>query len=121
VQELKAALQSEILATVPDARFNGHGLDLLPGILNVTFPGTESDGLLLLLDGEEIATSTGSACSAGVQQASHVLMAMGLSARDARSSLRFSLSPSNTLADIKALGKVIAGVVAKSRASMGYK
>jgi len=121
VQELKSALQSEILATVPDARFNGHGLDLLPGILNVTFPGTESDGLLLLLDGEEIATSTGSACSAGVQQASHVLIAMGLSARDARSSLRFSLSPSNTLADIKALGKVIAGVVAKSRASMGYK
>ena len=121
VNQVKAALKAEILSMVPDARFNGTGMDQLPGILNVTFPGTESDGLLLLLDGEEVATSTGSACSAGVQQASHVLIAMGLTPRDARSSLRFSLSPSNTLEDVKRLGEVIAGVVAKSRASMGYK
>ena len=121
VNQVKAALKEEILSKVADAKFNGAGLDQLPGILSVTFPGTESDGLLLLLDGEEIATSTGSACSAGVQQASHVLIAMGLSVRDARSSLRFSLSPSNTLEDVKRLGEVIEGVVAKSRASMGYK
>ncbi len=121
VNQVKSALKEEILLKIPDARFNGTGMDQLPGILSVTFPGTESDGLLLLLDGEEMATSTGSACSAGVQQASHVLIAMGLSARDARSSLRFSLSPSNTLADVKRLGEVIEGVVAKSRASMGYK
>ena len=115
---LRTALIEAVMREIPDATVNGADADHLPGIANITFPGTESDGLLLLLDAEEIATSTGSACSAGVPRASHVLIAMGLTPRQARSSLRFSLGISNTMADIERLGEVIAAVVARSRAAM---
>ena len=115
---LRTALIETVKREIPDATVNGADADHLPGIANITFPGTESDGLLLLLDAEEIATSTGSACSAGVPRASHVLIAMGLTPRQARSSLRFSLGISNTMADIERLGEVIAAVVARSRAAM---
>ena len=118
VEGLRTALIQTIQREVPDAILNAAKAPHLPGIANITFPGTESDGLLLLLDAEEIATSTGSACSAGVPRASHVLIAMGLTPRQARSSLRFSLGISNTMADIERLGEVIAAVVARSRAAM---
>ena len=74
--------------------------------------------MLLLLDAEGIACSTGSACSAGVQQPSHVLMAIGLSESAARSSLRFSLSDTNTESEIEKLAAVISNVVARSRATL---
>jgi cysteine desulfurase len=90
---------------------------MLPGILNITFPGTESDSLLLMLDNAGIASSTGSACSAGVQRPSHVLLAMGLEEHDVRASLRFSLGTSTTEAEINLVGEVIAGVVAQVRAA----
>ena len=118
VESLRTALISRVMREIPDAHLNAGSAPHLPGIANITFPGTESDGLLLLLDAEEIATSTGSACSAGVPRASHVLIAMGLTPRQARSSLRFSLGISNTLSDIERLGEVIAAVVARSRAAM---
>ena len=118
VEGLRAALIATVHREIPDANVNAGEAPHLPGIVNITFPGTESDGLLLLLDAEEIATSTGSACSAGVPRASHVLIAMGLTPRQARSSLRFSLGISNTMADIERLGEVIASVVARSRAAM---
>jgi len=102
---------------VPDARINGSTLEMLPGILNITFPGTESDSLLLMLDNAGIASSTGSACSAGVQRPSHVLLAMGLDERDVRASLRFSLGTSTTAEEIHMVGEVIAGVVAQVRAA----
>ena len=117
VRELKSKLIETVLQKVPDAVVNGNLEKSLPGIVNITFPGTESDGLLLLLDAEGIACSTGSACSAGVQQPSHVLMAIGLSEKDARSSLRFSLSDTNSEKEIEKLGEVIANVVARSRAT----
>jgi len=82
---------------------------------------TDSEGLLLLLDSEGIACSTGSACSAGVQRPSHVLLAMGLSEDETTSTLRFSLSHSNTIAEIEKLGAVIASVVERSRAASGKK
>ena len=90
---------------------------MLPGILNVTFPGTESDSLLLVLDNAGIASSTGSACSAGVQRPSHVLLALGLEEPEVRASLRFSLGITTTQEEINTVGEVIAGVVAQVRAA----
>ena len=118
VSALRALLKERIAAAIPDAQFNGDAPQMLPGVLNVTFPGTESDSLLLLLDAEGICSSTGSACSAGVQRPSHVLMAIGLSEDQARSSLRFSLGLTNTEAEINEVGEKIAGVVARAQAAL---
>jgi len=117
IRELRTYLIEALRAKISDIRVNGDVEPALPGIANITFPGTESDGLLLLLDAEGIACSTGSACSAGVPQASHVLLAMGISERDARSSLRFSLGVSNTRSEIDHLASVIGSVVERSRAA----
>jgi cysteine desulfurase len=117
VSGLRSLLAKRVLEAVPDSRVNGSALTMLPGILNITFPGTESDSLLLMLDIAGIASSTGSACSAGVQRPSHVLLAMGLEERDVRASLRFSLGTSTTEAEINLVGEVIAGVVAQVRAA----
>jgi len=113
-KKLVAAIQSEI----SDATLNGvlEGATL-PGIANISFPKTESDALLLLFDAEGIACSTGSACSAGVQEASHVLMAMGLSEKEARSSLRFSLGTGNSDSDIEYLQTCIKRVIDRARAA----
>ncbi len=117
VSGLRSLLAKVVLDAVPDARVNGSSLAMLPGILNVTFPGTESDSLLLMLDNAGIASSTGSACSAGVQRPSHVLLALGLEEREVRASLRFSLGTSTTAEEIHLVGEVIAGVVASVRAA----
>jgi cysteine desulfurase len=113
-KKLVAAIQSEI----SDATLNGvlEGATL-PGIANISFPNTESDALLLLFDAEGIACSTGSACSAGVQEASHVLMAMGMSEKEARSSLRFSLGTGNSDSDIEYLQTCIKRVIDRARAA----
>ena len=121
VCNLKAKLIETVEKNVPDAWVNGDQSNCLPGIVSITFPRTDSEGLLLLLDSEGIACSTGSACSAGVQRPSHVLLAMGLSEDETTSTLRFSLSHSNTIAEIEKLGAVIASVVERSRAASGKK
>jgi cysteine desulfurase len=121
IRELKKEFIQTIKKNVPDAWINGDQEKSLPGIVSITFPKTDSEGLLLLLDSEGIACSTGSACSAGVQRPSHVLMAMGLTEDETTSSLRFSLSYTNTITEIAKLGSVIATVVARSRAASGKK
>lgn len=117
VASLRDSLKETIKGDVPDAIFNAAEGEHLPGILNVRFPHTESDSLLLLFDGEGIACSTGSACSAGVQQPSHVLLAMGLSEKEARSSLRFSLGAENSRADIDYFHTCIKKVIERARAA----
>ena len=121
IRELKQELIQTIKKNVSEARVNGDLEKSLPGIISITFPKTDSEGLLLLLDAEGIACSTGSACSAGVQRPSHVLMAMGLSEDETTSTLRFSLSHLNTINEIARLGSVIASVVARSKAASGKK
>lgn len=121
VRELKQELIQTIKKNVSDAWVNGDLAKSLPGIISITFPKTDSEGLLLLLDSEGIACSTGSACSAGVQRPSHVLLAMGLSEDETTSTLRFSLSYTNTINEIAKLGSVIATVVARSKAASGKK
>ena len=118
ISALRKKLVAAIQAEISDASLNGvlEGATL-PGIANISFPNTESDALLLLFDAKGIACSTGSACSAGVQEASHVLMAMGLSEKEARSSLRFSLGTGNTDSDIEYLQTCIKRVIDRARAA----
>ncbi len=102
---------------MPDAVLNGAppGPGRLPGNAHFSFPGCEGDALLLLLDAKGISCSTGSACTAGVAEPSHVLLAVGASESLARSSLRFSLGRTTTQADIDVLGAVIGEAVARAR------
>src|SRR3954470_3787133 len=121
VAALRDALITRIQKVVPDARVNGDPdpdhAHRLPGNAHLTFPGCEGDSLLMLLDARGIACSTGSACSAGVPQPSHVLLAMGCSAEEARGSLRFSLGHTSTREDVAALAAAIAPVVKRARAA----
>ncbi|HEY6935330.1 MAG TPA: cysteine desulfurase family protein [Marmoricola sp.] len=114
-------LAAGVLEAVPDAVRNGDpeaGPDhRLPGIVHLTFPGCEGDSLLMLLDARGIECSTGSACNAGVPQASHVLLAMGSDEELARASLRFSLGHTSTAADVAAVVEAIGPVVERARAA----
>ena len=87
----------------------------LPGNAHFSFPGCDGDALLLLLDAAGIECSTGSACSAGVPQPSHVLLAMGVPESLARGSLRFSFGHTSTAADVDAVLDVIGPVVERAR------
>lgn len=87
----------------------------LPGHLYVSFPGAEGDSLLMLLDSLGVEASTGSACSSGVNRASHVLLAMGVSETDARGALRFTLGRTTTGQDVDRLLEIISDVVGRAR------
>ncbi len=114
---LRDDLIAQVKAAVPDAVLNGapSGPGRLPGNAHFSFPGCEGDALLMLLDARGIACSTGSACTAGVAQPSHVLLAMGADEARARGSLRFSLGHSSEQSDVDALGAVIGEVVERAR------
>jgi cysteine desulfurase len=120
---LRDAFESGVLASRPDAVINGKNSERLPGISNITFPGTQSDSLLLLMDSQKVSCSTGAACTAGVQRPSHVLMAMGLSDVVAQSSLRFSFGSTSTQADVDYALSVIPDVIERGLAahSVGKK
>jgi cysteine desulfurase len=117
VSALRDDLVRGVLAAVPDAIVNGDPVHRLPGNAHFSFPGCEGDSLLMLLDARGIECSTGSACSAGVPQASHVLLAMGRADDDARSSLRFSLGHTSTAADVAAVVEAIGPCVDRARAA----
>ncbi|WP_106397938.1 cysteine desulfurase family protein [Actinocorallia populi] len=112
---LRDELIARVRAAVPDAVLNGDPVDRLPGNAHFSFPGCEGDALLMLLDAQGIACSTGSACSAGVAQPSHVLLAMGLSSEQARGSLRFSLGHTSTSADLAPLTEALPAAVERAR------
>ena len=114
---LRGLLIDRVRAVVPDAIFNGPppGALRLPGNAHFSFPGCEGDALLMLLDAKGIACSTGSACTAGVAEPSHVLLAMGADRGRARGSLRFSFGRTSSASDVDALGAVIAEVVERAR------
>jgi len=105
-----------VLSTIDDVYLNGAtGDSRLPGNTHFTFRGCEGDSLLMLLDAKGIECSTGSACTAGVAQPSHVLLAMGADPASARGSLRFSLGHTSTEADIDAALAVLPAAVDRAR------
>lgn len=119
------ALRDDLVARVrqelPDAIYNGDPTNRLPGNAHFSFPGCEGDALLLLLDAQGIACSTGSACSAGVAQPSHVLLAMGADEDRARSSLRFTLGHTSTAEDVDALIAALPAAVERARRAGAIK
>ena len=117
VELLRDNFIKALLSAIPDAYINGGASHRLPGIVNVTFPGTQSDTLLLLLDNAHVSASTGSACSAGVHEASHVLLAMGHNETTAQSSLRFSFGAESTQADVDFVMSVLPAVISTGRAA----
>jgi cysteine desulfurase len=119
VSALRDDLVRRVLEIVPDAHLHGAplGAGRLPGNAHLGFPDCEGDSLLMLLDARGIECSTGSACSAGVPQPSHVLLAMGCSEEAARHSLRFSLGRTTTQADVDAVVEAIGPVVERARTS----
>jgi cysteine desulfurase len=117
IRELRDYFIDGLKRAVPDVHINSVADPALPGIVNATFPGTESDALLLLLDSEGISCSAGSACSAGVPRPSHVLVALGLSETDADASLRISIGTTNTKLELDQVLKVLPSVVERARAA----
>jgi len=117
VAALRNLFEAGVMAARPDAVINGKNSDRLPGISNITFPGTQSDSLLLLMDSEKVSCSTGAACTAGVHRPSHVLMAMGLTDVVSQSSLRFSFGTTNTEVDVDYALSVLPGVIERGLAA----
>jgi len=111
---LRNQLIDGVRAAVPTAVLNGDPVDRLPGNAHFSFPGCEGDALLLLLDAAGVACSTGSACSAGIAQPSHVLLAMGTDDAVARSTLRFTLGHSSTPEDVHALVAALPAAVERA-------
>ena len=117
IAALRDSFEVGVLAARPDAVINGKNAPRLPGISNITFPGTQSDSLLLLMDSEKVSCSTGAACTAGVHRPSHVLMAMGLTDVVSQSSLRFSFGTTNTEADVAYALSVLPTVIERGLAA----
>lgn len=115
IGSLRDALVDAVLREVPDAVLGGDPAGRLPANAHFSFPGCEGDSLLLLLDAQGIECSTGSACTAGVAQPSHVLLATGTDPRLARGTLRFSLGHTSTRADVDAVAAAIGPAVARAR------
>ncbi len=115
ILEMKMALKKGIEENIPDVKFVGHPTDSLPNTLNVTFYGAEGESILLYMDMEGIAVSTGSACASGSLDPSHVILATGLSAESAHGSIRMSLGRENTMEDVEYVIEKLPGIIAKIR------
>jgi cysteine desulfurase len=117
VRALRDKLENAILGSIPGASRNGAKEPRLPNTSNIAFEGVEAEGILMLLDQAGICASSGSACTTGSLDPSHVLTAMGCSAARARSSIRFSLGIYNTEAEVDYVLQCLPGIIAKLRAS----
>lgn len=116
ISALRDRIETEVLSRVPAAHVNGARTHRVPNTTNISFPGAGGEALLISLDLQGIACSTGAACSSGSTEPSHVLLAAGLSRDDARSSLRFSLGRPTTPQEIDYAISVIPSVVERIRA-----
>jgi cysteine desulfurase len=115
ITNLRDELIKRVKEVAPDCIVNGDMNQRLPGNVHISFPGCEGDALLMLLDAQGVECSTGSACSAGIPQPSHVLLAMGRDEKTARSSLRFSLGHSSTIEDVEELVVALANVIDRAK------
>ena len=114
-QELRDMLIEGILRNIPHTRLNGHPKQRLPGNVNLCFEFIEGESLLLNLDMKGIAASSGSACTSGSLEPSHVLLALGLPHAIAHGSLRLTLGRDTSVPDIQAVIDVLPGIVDKLR------
>ena len=112
---LRDRLEEKILAGVTGTAVNGDRAARVPNTTNISFDGLEAESLLIALDLEGVAVSTGSACSSGSLEPSHVLRAMGLPSARARNSLRFSLGPGTTEQEVDFVAGILPGLVTKLR------
>jgi cysteine desulfurase len=108
-------LQAGILEAIPGVKVNGGATERVPGTLNVCIEGVEGESLLLMLDARGLAASSGSACTSGSLEPSHVLMAMGVAPELAHGSLRLSLGRGSTAEDVDEVLAVLPGVVERLR------
>jgi cysteine desulfurase len=116
LRTLKKRLQSGIESRIPDIHINGHPEDVLYSTLNVSFERVEGESILLYLDLEGICVSTGSACSSGSLDPSHVILATGTTAEAAHGSIRFSLGRDNTEEDVDYVLDKLSMIIKKLRA-----
>jgi cysteine desulfurase len=112
---MRDRLERLVLERVLRTTVNGAGAPRVPNTTNISFDGVEAESLLIALDLEGIAVSTGSACSSGTLEPSHVLKAMNLPAGRAQNAIRFSLGSGNTDAEIDRLVDVLPPIVEKLR------
>jgi cysteine desulfurase len=112
---LATRLYQAIKSRIPEVKLNGHPVRRLPGTMNISFKYIEGESIVLGLDLEGIAVSTGSACTSGSLEPSHVLLAMGLSHEIAQGSIRFSLGRGNTEAEMDMVVEVLDRVVTRMR------
>lgn len=115
IAALRDRLEAGILARVPDTHVNGAGSPRVPNTTNIGFRGIEAESLVIALDLEGVAASTGSACSSGTLEPSHVLKAMGLPAHDTQNAIRFSLGHGNTVEEIDAVIDLLPALVDRLR------
>jgi cysteine desulfurase len=115
VAALRDRLEQEILATIPDVLVNGATAPRLPTTTNASFKGVDGQSLVVALDLKGVATSTGSACSSGSLEPSHVLIAMGLADEWLQGAVRFSLGSGNTLAEVDTVLHMLPPMVARLR------
>jgi len=121
IRQFRDKLIKNILKNIEGSRLNGSLTQRLPNNVNVSFEGAEGEAIVIALDQKGVATSTGSACSSGSLEPSHVLMALGLSEETAHGSLRLTLGRTNTLKDIEKVLKVLPVIIQKLRKISGYK
>ncbi|HUU64329.1 MAG TPA: IscS subfamily cysteine desulfurase [Dehalococcoidia bacterium] len=120
VRELRDKLENSISELIPDAKLNGHREQRLPNTLNLTLPGIRGESLVLALDQKGVAVSSGSACSAGLPEPSHALMAMGLSEEEAHCAVRFTLGLGNTIDDIDRTVSIIDQVIRQRKDTIRF-
>src|ERR1019366_1643665 len=115
IAPLRDRLEEGILRRVSGCIVNGGGAKRLPNTTNIRFDGIEGEAIVIALDLRGYAVSSGSACSSGAVEPSHVLLAMGLQPEEARSSVRFSLGPENTESEVDGLIEAVEASVAHLR------
>ena len=120
VRSLRDRLEGELLKAIPQSRVNGNREQRLPNTTNISFEFIEGESILLLMDQYGICASSGSACTSGSLQPSHVLRAMGVPYTMAHGSIRFSLSVYNTVEDIDLVIKELPSIIEKLRVLSPY-
>ena len=113
--ELRDYLVKRIMREIPGTRLNGHPIERLPGNVNVSFESVEGESVLIMLDMQGICASSGSACTSGSLDPSHVLLSIGLSPELARGSLRMTLSEDNTKEEMDIVVEEISRIVGRIR------